>query len=138
MINHTHIIFILNSVFIVTFYAMRWIKLDLTCICFEECTKQLNLFYICICLYLQQDKSYETHELGHGPKFFVGLSLASWIVSEIFIFFYVFNFDVVFFIHLWSVFILSYKKINHHSIILNFDIQSRSTVRGYQLVYICY
>jgi hypothetical protein len=34
------------------------------------------LFYIWICLYLQHDKSYGTHELGRGLNFFAGPSLA--------------------------------------------------------------
>jgi hypothetical protein len=63
MINLTHKIFILNSVFTIIFYPMRWTKLDPTCICFEEILNQLNLPYICICLYLQLDKSYVSREL---------------------------------------------------------------------------
>jgi hypothetical protein len=54
---------ILNSIFTVVFYVTRWVKLDLTYICFEEFLNKLNLFYIYICLYLQQDKSYGSHEL---------------------------------------------------------------------------
>jgi hypothetical protein len=53
---------ILNFIFSVVFYAMRT-KLDSTYIYFEEFLNQLNLFYIYICLYLQQDKSYEPCEL---------------------------------------------------------------------------
>jgi hypothetical protein len=34
---------ILNYVFSIVFYVTRWIKLDLTCICFEELLNQLNL-----------------------------------------------------------------------------------------------
>jgi hypothetical protein len=60
---------ILNSIFIAVFYATRWIKLDISYICFEEFINQLNLLYIYICLYLQQDKSYEMHELSRGPFF---------------------------------------------------------------------
>jgi hypothetical protein len=41
---------------------MRWTKLDTTCIYFEEFINQLNLLYIYICLYLQQDKNYEMHD----------------------------------------------------------------------------
>jgi hypothetical protein len=73
-------IFILNSVFTIVLYVMRWTKQDLIYICFEEFLNQLNLFYswICliflcfedflnqlnlfyiwICLYLQQIKIYE-------------------------------------------------------------------------------
>jgi hypothetical protein len=63
MINLTHMISILNSIFIIVFYAMRRTKLDLTYICFEEFLNQLNLLYICVCLYLQQHKSYESREL---------------------------------------------------------------------------
>jgi hypothetical protein len=81
---------ILDYVFTVVFYMMRWIKLDIICICFEEFMNQLNLLYICICL----------HKLGRGLIFFVGLSLAQWAVSDFFIFFYILNFSVVFFIHL--------------------------------------
>jgi hypothetical protein len=36
MINLTHIISILNFVFTIIFYAMSWIKQDLTYIYFEE------------------------------------------------------------------------------------------------------
>jgi hypothetical protein len=49
MINLTHMISILNSVFTVMFYVARWSKLDLTCICFKEFLNQLNLLYIYIC-----------------------------------------------------------------------------------------
>jgi hypothetical protein len=34
-------IFILNFVFTIVFYAMRWTKLDLTCICFQEFLKHM-------------------------------------------------------------------------------------------------
>jgi hypothetical protein len=51
-------IFILNFVFTIVFYAMRWIKLDLNYLCFKEFLNQLNLLYIYICLYLQQERSY--------------------------------------------------------------------------------
>jgi hypothetical protein len=44
---------ILNSVFTIVFYVMRWTKQYLTCIYFEEFINQLNLLYICIYLYLQ-------------------------------------------------------------------------------------
>jgi hypothetical protein len=101
--------------------------------CFEEFVNQLNLYYICICLYLQQDMSYVTHELDRRISF-TGSSLAQWVVSENFIFFYVFNFSVVFFMSLWSAFILSKKT--HHYIILNFLIQSRSILLDCQLVLI--
>jgi hypothetical protein len=63
MINLTHMISILNSVFTIIFYMTRWTKLDLTCICFKELLNQLNLFYIFISLYLQQNKNYESREL---------------------------------------------------------------------------
>jgi hypothetical protein len=46
-------IFILNSIFIVVFYAMRWTKQDLACIYFEKKLNQLNLLYIYIYVYLQ-------------------------------------------------------------------------------------
>jgi hypothetical protein len=62
---------ILNSIFTVVFYGMKWTKLNIACICFEKFINQLNLLYICIYLYLQQNKSYETHELGHEPNFFI-------------------------------------------------------------------
>jgi hypothetical protein len=52
MINPTHMISILNFVFIVVFYATRETKQDPNC-CFEEFLNQFNLLYICICLYLQ-------------------------------------------------------------------------------------
>jgi hypothetical protein len=61
---------ILNYVFIIVFYMMGWTKLDHVCICSEKFINQLNLLYICICLFLQQDKGYQTHELGRGPNFF--------------------------------------------------------------------
>jgi hypothetical protein len=51
MINLT--LSILNSIFTVVFYATRWIKQDLSCICFEEFLNQLDLLYIYIYLYLQ-------------------------------------------------------------------------------------
>jgi hypothetical protein len=50
--------YILNSIFTIVFYMMRWTKQDLTYIYFKEFLNQLNLLYICICLYLQQTKSY--------------------------------------------------------------------------------
>jgi hypothetical protein len=53
MINLIYMISILNSVFTIVFYAKRWIKQDLICICFEEFLNQLNLLYIWIYLYLQ-------------------------------------------------------------------------------------
>jgi hypothetical protein len=51
--NLTHMISILNSVFIVSFYKTRWTKQDPSCICFEEFLNQLSLLYIFIYLYLQ-------------------------------------------------------------------------------------
>jgi hypothetical protein len=74
MINLTHMISIFNSVFTVVFYMTRWTKLDTTCICFEEFINQHNLLYICICLYLQWDTSYETHKLGRWSIF-----LLNWV-----------------------------------------------------------
>jgi hypothetical protein len=67
---------ILNSVFTIMFYVVRWTKLDTAYICFEEFVNQLNLLYIYICLYLQHDKSYETYELSHGLIFFARSSVA--------------------------------------------------------------
>jgi mannose/fructose/N-acetylgalactosamine-specific phosphotransferase system component IIC len=52
MINLIHIISILNYVFTIVFYATRWTKQDVICICFEEFLNQLNSLYIWICLYL--------------------------------------------------------------------------------------
>jgi hypothetical protein len=52
MINITYMISILNSVFTVVFYMMRWTKQDHIYICYEEILNQLNLLYIYICLYL--------------------------------------------------------------------------------------
>jgi hypothetical protein len=46
MINLTHMIFILISVFIIVIYVTRWTKLNIACICFEEFISQLNLLYI--------------------------------------------------------------------------------------------
>jgi hypothetical protein len=46
-------IYILNYVFIVVFYTTRCTKHDHICICFKEILNQLNLLYICICLYFQ-------------------------------------------------------------------------------------
>jgi hypothetical protein len=89
LINLTHMISILNSVFTVMFYTTRWTKLDINCISFEELINQLNSLYICIYLYLQLNRSYVTHKLGRGPKFFVRPSLVQWAASEIFISFYV-------------------------------------------------
>jgi hypothetical protein len=48
-------------------------------------------------------------------------------------FFYIFNFDVVFFMHLWSTFILSLEKTNH-SIIKNVVIQSHNITWDCELV----
>jgi hypothetical protein len=70
MINLTYMISILNYIFTNMSYVMRWIKLDIICIYFEEFINQLNLLYIYICLYLQQVMSYETHQLGREPFFF--------------------------------------------------------------------
>jgi hypothetical protein len=100
-------ILILNFVYTVVFYAMRWIKLYPACICFELFVNQFNLSYICIYLYLQQHNSYVTHELGRGSFFFAVSSLAQWAASDFLKNFYVFNFGVVFFMHIWFVFILS-------------------------------
>jgi hypothetical protein len=47
MINLTHMIFILNFVFTVMLYAVRWSKLDLTYIYLKK-LNQLNLIYIYI------------------------------------------------------------------------------------------
>jgi hypothetical protein len=44
---------ILNYIFTIMFYTMRWVKQDHIYICFEEILNQLNLLYIYICLYLQ-------------------------------------------------------------------------------------
>jgi hypothetical protein len=52
MSNLTHMISILSFIFIVVFYATRWVKFDPVCIWFIEFINQLNLIYICICLYL--------------------------------------------------------------------------------------
>jgi hypothetical protein len=52
MINITYMISILNFIFTVMFYVMKWTKHDYICICFKENLNQLNLFYIYICLYL--------------------------------------------------------------------------------------
>jgi hypothetical protein len=41
----TLMISILNYIFTVVFYPVRWTKLDYTCICFEEFLNQLNLLY---------------------------------------------------------------------------------------------
>jgi hypothetical protein len=46
MINLIHMIFILNSIFTIVFYATSLTKQDLICICFEEFLNQLNLLYI--------------------------------------------------------------------------------------------
>jgi hypothetical protein len=54
MINLTHMISILNSVFTVVFYVRKRTKLDTAYICFEKIVYQFNLFDICICLYFQQ------------------------------------------------------------------------------------
>jgi hypothetical protein len=59
-------------------------------------------------------------------QIFAGQSLAQRAVSEFFIFFYIFNFNVVFFMS----FIYVYFEIKtHNSIILNFVIQSKCTTR---------
>jgi hypothetical protein len=46
MINMTYTISILNSVFTVVFYTIRWTKQDHICIYFEEILNQLNVLYI--------------------------------------------------------------------------------------------
>jgi hypothetical protein len=111
MINLTHMIYILNYVFTIVFYTMRWTKLDITCMCFEEFINQLNLLYIYIYLYLQQNTSYDTHELGRESIFFVKPSLAQWAESEFFIPFYVFNIDVVFYAPLICVYFVLKRLI---------------------------
>jgi hypothetical protein len=97
---------ILNFILTIVFYVMRWIKLDSVCICFTKFANQVNLLYIYICLYLQQDMSYEMHELDRRPKFFTGPSLAQWATIAFFIFSSTFNFGVIF-MHLCSMFILN-------------------------------
>jgi hypothetical protein len=42
MINLTHMISILNYVFTIIFYVVRWPKLNTTYICFEEFLNQLK------------------------------------------------------------------------------------------------
>jgi hypothetical protein len=68
------------------------------CISFEEFINHLNLFYICIWLYLHHDNIYGTHELECGLIFFGRAKFST--VSKIFVFFYVFNFGVVLFMHI--------------------------------------
>jgi hypothetical protein len=46
MINIIYMIFILNSVFTIVLYVMRWTKQDLICIYFKEFLNQFYLFYI--------------------------------------------------------------------------------------------
>jgi hypothetical protein len=46
MINLTYMISILNFIFIVMFYAVRWSKFYPNCIYFKEILNQLNLLYI--------------------------------------------------------------------------------------------
>jgi hypothetical protein len=45
IIYPTHMISILNFVFTIVFYPMRWTKLYHTCICFEEFLNQLTFDY---------------------------------------------------------------------------------------------
>jgi hypothetical protein len=52
IINITYMIFILNSVFTVVFYATRQIKQDHICIYFKESINQLNLLYIFAYIYI--------------------------------------------------------------------------------------
>jgi hypothetical protein len=132
MINLTHMIFILNSVFTVVFYVARWTKLDITCIYFEEFINQLNLLYLCIYLYLQQNKSYGI--VGPWTNFFCQPKFSTLSREWSFYIFLCFQFGCYF---LYAYLICVYfklQKTHHHSIILFFIIQSRSTVRGYQLV----
>jgi hypothetical protein len=52
MTSLIHMISILNYVFTIVFYTMRWTKQDLICIYFKEFLNQIYLLYIWICLYL--------------------------------------------------------------------------------------
>jgi hypothetical protein len=47
--------YILNSVFTVVLYVMRWTKQDLTCIYFKEFLNQFNLLYIFAYVYTCND-----------------------------------------------------------------------------------
>jgi hypothetical protein len=107
-------IFILNSILTVVFYVTRLTKLDIVCIYFEEFRNQLNLFYICSRTRVMRRTSCAVDQIF--------LSRQVCTVSKIVISFHGFNFGVIFIIHLRSMFILSYKKIYHHSINLNFII----------------
>jgi hypothetical protein len=140
MINLTHMISILNFVFTIVFYTVRWTKLDLFAyvlknlwtkldhayICFEEFLNRLNLFYIYICLYLQQDKCYEMHELDRGPKFSARPSLAQWVD---FLYYSMFLILMLFYLYIFNLCLFWTKKTDHHSTILNFIIQSHITAR---------
>jgi hypothetical protein len=47
MINLTHVVSILNFIFAIVVYKVRWTKLDPTCICFKSFKSKLDLTYIC-------------------------------------------------------------------------------------------
>jgi hypothetical protein len=55
--------YILNSVFSVMFYMMKWTKQEPTCINFKVFLDQFNLLYIWICLYFVIDEELWTHKL---------------------------------------------------------------------------
>jgi hypothetical protein len=59
-----------------------------------------------MCIFATAQELTDT-QIGPWTNFFAGPILAQWAVSEIFIFFYVSNFDVVFFIHILFAFILN-------------------------------
>jgi hypothetical protein len=47
MINLTHIVFILNFIFTIVVYVVRWTKLDLIYIYFKKNKLKLDSTYIC-------------------------------------------------------------------------------------------
>jgi hypothetical protein len=96
MINLIHMISILNFIFIVVFYATRWTKLDHVFICFDEFINQLNLFYICIYLYLQQDELWDTR-FEPWTKFFYQTEFST-VSSE-------WNFYILLYFQFWCCFL---------------------------------
>jgi hypothetical protein len=117
MINLTHTISILNSVFTVVFYATRWTKLDTDCIYFEEFVNQL------ICSIV-----------GSWTKCFCRAEYITMSSKWIFYILLCFQFCCCF-LCTFDLCLFWAKKIHHYFIILNFVIQSCSTTRGYHLVF---
>jgi hypothetical protein len=72
MINLTHIVFILNFVFTIMIYTMRWTKLDPTYICFNFLHMfwffKINLIYFIFVTEQEQMSRIMGHEQSLGPN----------------------------------------------------------------------